>query len=117
MATENGSSISGCSMQIHKQITLYLERTEERSAMHTARSTQEDACQLMLVGYCDEFASRGLKIHDYVLRVGGACVPFLSATSAISAAPTPLPSFAMPILILFSPFAPIWSISRSASRM
>ncbi len=41
---------------------------------------------------------------------------FFSATSAMSAAPTPLPSFAIPILILFSPFSPISGISLSASR-
>ena len=37
-----------------------------------------------------------------------------AATNAINAAPTPLPSFAIPILTLFSPFAPISSTSRNA---
>ena len=40
-----------------------------------------------------------------------------AATNAINAAPTPDPSFAIPILILFSPFSPSSGISRSASRI
>jgi hypothetical protein len=45
-----------------------------------------------------------------------ACSIF-DATNAIKAAPTPLPSLAMPMRIRFSPSAPISGISRSASRM
>lgn len=40
-----------------------------------------------------------------------------SATSAINAAPTPLPSFAIPMRIRFSPSGPMRGISRKASRM
>lgn len=39
------------------------------------------------------------------------------ATRAIRAAPTPLPSFAIPIRIRFSPAVPISGISLKASRM
>src|SRR4051794_37162546 len=39
----------------------------------------------------------------------------LCATSAINAAPNPLPSFASPILILFSPSTPISGISLKVS--
>ena len=39
------------------------------------------------------------------------------ATKAINAAPTPLPSFAIPTRMRFSPSGPISGISRQASRM
>lgn len=44
-------------------------------------------------------------------------LPPLSATSAISAAPTPDPSFAIPIRTFFSPATPTLGISLSVSRM
>jgi len=53
-------------------------------------------------------------LHTAIYSVS---TPTLPATNAISAAPTPDPSFAMPIRILFSPFSPIPSISRKASRI
>jgi len=51
--------------------------------------------------------------HRFSSAVPAAC----AATSAIKAAPTPLPSFAIPIRILFSPLSPSSGISLNASRI
>ncbi len=54
------------------------------------------------------------RVDESGVSVGAFTMP---ATSAMSAAPTPLPSLAMPILIFLSPCGPISGISRNASRM
>lgn len=60
-------------------------------------------------------SGKSLLLYSYCLRF--SCLASLSATRAIKAAPTPLPSLAIPMRMRFSPCLPMPSICWRASLM
>jgi hypothetical protein len=88
------------------------------SPSYTKKGTPQASYLHFFISHSPSHSPSNVKHHTFTSTpysaLGSATCP---ATNAISAAPTPDPSFAIPIRMCFSPCSPIWGTARIAARM